>query len=58
MHAWRQAVHAHRDPGPAAAEVTRRIWQPLRPHLAGCDTALLAPDGVLTGLSFAALPGS
>src|SRR5262249_20211 len=57
VHAWRQAVQAHRDHGPAAAELARRIWQPLRPHLAGCDTVLLAPDGVLTGLAFAALPG-
>jgi CHAT domain-containing protein len=57
VHAWRQAVQAHRDPGPAAAELAKRLWQPLRPHLAGCDTVLLAPDGVLTGLAFAALPG-
>jgi CHAT domain-containing protein len=58
VHAWRQAVQAHRDPGPSAAELAKRLWQPLRPHLAGCDTVLLAPDGVLTGLAFAALPGS
>src|SRR5262249_33420303 len=57
VQAWRRAVQGHRDPGPAAAELARRLWQPLRPHLVGCDTVLLAPDGVLCGLSFAALPG-
>jgi CHAT domain-containing protein/tRNA A-37 threonylcarbamoyl transferase component Bud32 len=58
VYTWRKAVQAHRDLRPAAAELARRLWQPLRPHLAGSDTILLAPDGVLTGLSFAALPGS
>src|SRR5262249_61455490 len=35
----------------------RGVWQPLQQPLAGVQTVLIAPDGVLTGLSFAALPG-
>jgi tetratricopeptide (TPR) repeat protein len=57
VQAWRRAVQANQDPGPVATELARRVWQPLRPHLSGAHTALLAPDGVLCGLSFAALPG-
>ncbi|CAK9099730.1 Nephrocystin-3 [Durusdinium trenchii] len=42
------AAHALRD----------RLWEPLAPHLGEAQTVLLAPDGVLTSLPFAALPGS
>jgi CHAT domain-containing protein/tetratricopeptide (TPR) repeat protein len=58
VQAWRRAVQAYQNPQAAAAELSRRVWQPLHKHLAGAHTVLLAPDGVLCGLSFAALPGS
>jgi CHAT domain-containing protein len=57
VRAWRRAVQAYQDPQAAAAELSRRVWQPLQQHLAGAHTVLLAPDGPLCGLAFAALPG-
>jgi tetratricopeptide (TPR) repeat protein len=42
----------------AAAELARRVWQPLRKHLAGVSTVLIAPDAALCSLPFGALPGS
>jgi CHAT domain-containing protein len=41
-----------------AAELGRRVWEPLTPHLAGARTVLVAPDGALMAFPFAALPGS
>jgi CHAT domain-containing protein len=35
----------------------RLLWKPLEPHLAGARTVLIAPDGALTQLPFAVLPG-
>jgi CHAT domain-containing protein len=57
VRAWRRAVQAHQSPEAAAAELSRRVWRPLEKHLGGVERVLIAPDGVLTGLSFAALPG-
>jgi CHAT domain-containing protein len=57
LQAWRQALQTYQSPDVASAELSRRVWQPLQQHLAGVQTVLIAPDGVLTGLSFAALPG-
>jgi CHAT domain-containing protein len=57
VRAWRRAVQAYQDPQAAAAELSRRVWQPLQKHLAGRHTVLLASDGPLCGLAFAALPG-
>lgn len=49
-------------PGPidqdAASELIRLVWQPLRKHLGNATIVLIAPDGALCGLPFAALPGS
>ena len=42
----------------AAAELGRRVWEPLRPHLGDARTVLIAPDGGLSFFPFAALPGS
>lgn len=59
IQAWRQAVQA----GPASArsaaavDVARRVWEPLRSHLAGAKMVLAAPDGPLCQMPFAALPG-
>jgi tetratricopeptide (TPR) repeat protein len=54
---WRQAVVHYDPPDTAAAELARLVWQPLRPHLDGLGTVLIAPDGPLCRLPFAALPG-
>jgi tetratricopeptide (TPR) repeat protein/CHAT domain-containing protein len=54
---WRQAVTSYRSPEQTGRELARLVWEPLRKHLAGLHTVLIAPDGVLCGLPFAALPG-
>ena len=44
---WRQALVAG-TPAPmqaAALELSRRVWEPLKPHLEGAATVLVAPDG-------------
>ncbi len=46
---WRQALVAG-TPEPmqaAALELSRRVWEPLKPHLEGATTVLVAPDGTL-----------
>jgi tetratricopeptide (TPR) repeat protein/CHAT domain-containing protein len=58
VQAWRQVVGQPRASRQSAAEVARRVWQPLRPHLAGARVILIAPDGPVCALPFAALPGS
>src|SRR5262249_40827104 len=57
VQSWRAAVTAYRPADQPAADLARLVWQPLRKHLTGIDTVLIAPDGVLCGLPFAALPG-
>jgi CHAT domain-containing protein/Tfp pilus assembly protein PilF len=58
---WRRTIQAF-PPGPeeagAAAELRRRVWHPLAKALAGAKTVLIAPDGLLAELPFAALPGA
>jgi len=59
VRAWRQALVA-RTPAPmqaAALELSRRVWEPLKPHLEEAATVLVAPDGALTQFPLAALPG-
>jgi CHAT domain-containing protein len=60
VRAWRQPLQSS-PPGrlddKAAGDLLRRVWRPLQTHLAGATTVLLAPDGALTALPFAALPG-
>ena len=50
VRAWRQALVAGKpEPMQAAAlELSRRVWEPLKPHLEGATTVLVAPDGALT----------
>jgi CHAT domain-containing protein len=56
--AWRRALTRDGDPG-AAARLRRLVWAPLARELpAGTGTVWLAPDDRLTGLPWAALPGS
>jgi CHAT domain-containing protein len=58
VQSWRRAITASRPTDQAGAEVARLVWQPLRQHLRGIGTVLVAPDGVVCGLPFAALPGA
>jgi CHAT domain-containing protein len=59
VRAWRQALIADK-PGPmhaAALELSRRVWEPLKPHLKAATTVLVSPDGALMYFPLAALPG-
>jgi CHAT domain-containing protein/tetratricopeptide (TPR) repeat protein len=60
VRSWRRALGARQGGAlqTAAAELGRRLWEPLRPHLGGARTVLIAPDGLLSYFPFAALPGS
>jgi CHAT domain-containing protein len=54
---WRQAIQERRD-DPADDELRRRVWEPVARHLpADTETVYHAPDGALTRLPWAALPG-
>jgi CHAT domain-containing protein/Tfp pilus assembly protein PilF len=54
---WRQAIDARRE-STAAAELRKRVWEPIAAHLpADTTTVYLSPDGDLARLPFAALPG-
>src|SRR5207244_7554246 len=54
---WRDDAVRGRSPDTAGAELRRRLWRPLLPHLKGAGAVLIAPDRVLCALPFAALPG-
>jgi CHAT domain-containing protein/Tfp pilus assembly protein PilF len=60
LEAWMQALTAQQAAALAAtaAELGRRVWEPVRPHLDGVRTVQVAPDGALVRFPFAALPGS
>jgi CHAT domain-containing protein/Tfp pilus assembly protein PilF len=49
---WADGVQA------AAAALARHVWDPIRPHLEGARTVLIAADGALLSFPFAALPGT
>jgi CHAT domain-containing protein/tetratricopeptide (TPR) repeat protein len=54
---WRLALEKGL-PGEAEGRAARaRIWGPLEKHLAGASAVLVSPDGPLTRVPFAALPG-
>ncbi len=58
---WRLALQRRfRTEGDAevARAVHRLVWQPLQQHVQGARLVLVSPDGVLTRIPFAALPGS
>jgi CHAT domain-containing protein len=58
IHLWRQSVTAGNSPdADAARQLRQRLWQPIANGLDGIDTVLIAPDGALADLPFAALPG-
>jgi CHAT domain-containing protein len=55
---WRRDIKAGK-PGAAAATLRKRVWGPVAEHLpADTETVFLAPDGELTALPWAALPGA
>jgi CHAT domain-containing protein len=54
---WRQAIVLGQD-SPAVADLRRLIWEPLARHLPkGTTTVYIAPDGPLSYIPWAALPG-
>jgi CHAT domain-containing protein len=54
---WRRAIELRTD-SPAANRLRRLLWDPLAEKLAaGTEAVYLAPDGALTRLPWAALPG-
>jgi CHAT domain-containing protein/Tfp pilus assembly protein PilF len=54
---WRKAIVA-RQPSAAAATLRRRVWEPLAQHIPSqTTTVIIAPDGLLTAIPWAALPG-
>jgi CHAT domain-containing protein len=56
--AWQKDIAAEKD-GDAARTLRRLVWEPLAKRLpAGTETVLLAPDGALHRLPWAALPGA
>jgi CHAT domain-containing protein/Tfp pilus assembly protein PilF len=58
---WREALQRRVLTGGdarLAEEVRRLVWRPLEAHLKGARLVLVSPDGVLTRVPLAALPGS
>jgi CHAT domain-containing protein len=54
---WRAAIEVQRDDSSTAAELTRRVWNPIANAVpAGSKMLYLAPDGDLARLPWAALP--
>ncbi len=54
---WRSAIEHHQS-SPAAETLRRLVWEPLAKHLPpDTSTAIIAPDGSLTAIPWAALPG-
>jgi CHAT domain-containing protein len=60
--AWRRALVASQQGRPAVLdrpgeELARLVWRPLAAHVQGARTVLIAPEGPLCSVPFAALPG-
>jgi CHAT domain-containing protein/tetratricopeptide (TPR) repeat protein len=57
--AWRRPMQTFSALDAKAAGLLRgRLWDKLAPSLAGCNTVLISPDGVLCALPWSALPGN
>jgi CHAT domain-containing protein len=56
---WRQALGGDNNAQleAVAQEVAHLVWRPLAPHIRAAESLLIAPDGPVCFLSFAALPG-
>jgi CHAT domain-containing protein/tetratricopeptide (TPR) repeat protein len=60
VEAWRQGALARssfQGKDQRGQEMRRLLWQPLEKHLGGASTVLIAPDGAVAMVPFAALPG-
>ncbi len=57
IQAWREALAKGAAADDAAARAHARLWAPLEKHLAGVSHVLVAPDGPICFVPFAALPG-
>jgi CHAT domain-containing protein/tetratricopeptide (TPR) repeat protein len=56
--AWREPVRTGKGTSARAADaLRRRLWEPVEKALGKAPVVVLAPDGVLWALPFAALPG-
>jgi CHAT domain-containing protein len=54
---WRQKIQRDRTGfDTPASELARRLWSPVEPLLTEIDTVLIAPDDLLNGLPWGALP--
>jgi CHAT domain-containing protein/tetratricopeptide (TPR) repeat protein len=54
---WRQAIVRGQN-SPAAADLRKLVWEPLAQHIPnGTTTVYLSPDGSLSSIPWAALPG-
>jgi CHAT domain-containing protein len=56
--AWRAKIQVRSSKDLSGQELRRLLWKPLERHLEGVSLVLLAPDGPLGRLPFAALPGN
>jgi CHAT domain-containing protein/Tfp pilus assembly protein PilF len=55
---WRAGLVEGRDRAEDPAALRRSLWQPVAAHLEGATTVYVLPDGPLTALPWAALPGA
>ena len=53
---WKQQLRSD-DQRNIGRELRELLWAPLESHLAGADTVLISPDGILADFPWAALPG-
>jgi tetratricopeptide (TPR) repeat protein len=61
LNSWRLALQRRfrtKGDDDLSIAVRKLIWQPLKEHLRGAKLVLIAPDGDLSRVPFAALPGS
>ena len=54
---WRESFGNSPQGNAAAESLKEMIWEPLAPHLSGCELVLFSPDGVLGRFPLGALPG-
>jgi CHAT domain-containing protein/tetratricopeptide (TPR) repeat protein len=57
INAWRTDYGSSAAGVDAANALKRAIWEPIEPHLDGCETVLVSPDGDLARFPMGALPG-
>lgn len=57
LDAWQLKARAYQDAQEELKTLHRLLWQPQAAHLQDIKTVLISPDGVLSRLPWAALPG-